>query len=75
MEDLLWTARIACGEASIDITRLGLRIYGVNGLRRGYLSLERNNRRDALTSQIMAPAEELTKLGSLPSEQIQQEDE
>jgi len=61
IQDLLWTARIACGEASIDVTRVGLRVCGVAGMRRGLLSLERNMR-DALTSQVMAPSEDVTKL-------------
>jgi alkylation response protein AidB-like acyl-CoA dehydrogenase len=61
IQDLLWTARIACGEASIDVTRVGLRVCGVTGMRRGLLSLERNMR-DALTSQVMAPSEDVTKL-------------
>lgn len=62
VQDLLWSARIACGESAIDITRQGLRLCGVTGLRsQGPLALERHMR-DALTSQVMAPSEDATKL-------------
>jgi alkylation response protein AidB-like acyl-CoA dehydrogenase len=61
VQDLLWSARIACGEAAIDVTRQGLRLCGVTGLRAGSLPLERHMR-DALTSQVMAPSEDATKL-------------
>lgn len=61
VQDLLWSARIACGEAAVDVTRQGLRLCGVTGLRAGGLTLERNMR-DALTSQVMAPSEDATKL-------------
>jgi alkylation response protein AidB-like acyl-CoA dehydrogenase len=61
VQDLLWSARIACGEAAIDVTRQGLRLCGVTGLRAGILTLERHMR-DALTSQVMAPSEDATKL-------------
>jgi alkylation response protein AidB-like acyl-CoA dehydrogenase len=62
VQDLLWSARIACGEAAIDVTRQGLRLCGVTGLRaQGPLALERHMR-DALTSQVMAPSEDATKL-------------
>jgi alkylation response protein AidB-like acyl-CoA dehydrogenase len=61
VQDLLWAARIACGEASVDVTRQGLRLCGVTGLRPGALPLERHMR-DALTSQVMAPNEDATKL-------------
>ncbi|MGH2879407.1 MAG: acyl-CoA dehydrogenase family protein [Solirubrobacteraceae bacterium] len=61
VQDLLWAARIACGEASVDVTRQGLRLCGVTGLRPGALPLERHMR-DALTSQVMAPSEDATKL-------------
>jgi acyl-CoA dehydrogenase len=61
VQDLLWSARIACGEAAVDVTRQGLRLCGVTGLRAGTLSLERHMR-DALTSQVMAPSEDATKL-------------
>jgi alkylation response protein AidB-like acyl-CoA dehydrogenase len=61
VHDLLWSARIACGENAIDITRQGLRLCGVTGLRGGGLPLERHLR-DALTSQVMAPSEDATKL-------------
>lgn len=61
VQDLLWAARIACGEAAVDVTRQGLRLCGVTGLRAGALPLERHMR-DALTSQVMAPSEDATKL-------------
>jgi acyl-CoA dehydrogenase len=61
IHDLLWSARIACGEAAVDVTRQGLRLCGVTGLRPGTLMLERHIR-DALTSQVMAPSEDATKL-------------
>ncbi len=62
VQDLLWSARIACGEAAIEVTRQGLRLCGVTGLRaQGPLALERHMR-DALTSQVMAPSEDATKL-------------
>jgi acyl-CoA dehydrogenase len=61
VQDLLWSARIACGESAVDVTRQGLRLCGVTGLRSGTLSLERHMR-DALTSQVMAPSEDATKL-------------
>jgi alkylation response protein AidB-like acyl-CoA dehydrogenase len=62
VQDLLWSARIACGEAAVDVTRQGLRLCGVTGLRAaGTLALERHMR-DALTSQVMAPSEDATKL-------------
>jgi alkylation response protein AidB-like acyl-CoA dehydrogenase len=61
VQDLLWSARIACGEAAVDVTRQGLRLCGVSGLRAGSLPLERHMR-DALTSQVMAPSEDATKL-------------
>jgi acyl-CoA dehydrogenase len=61
VQDLLWSARIACGETAIDVTRQGLRLCGVTGLRAGLLNLERHMR-DALTSQVMAPSEDATKL-------------
>jgi alkylation response protein AidB-like acyl-CoA dehydrogenase len=62
VQDLLWSARIACGQSAIDVTRQGLRLCGVTGLRAGGpLALERHMR-DALTSQVMAPSEDATKL-------------
>jgi alkylation response protein AidB-like acyl-CoA dehydrogenase len=61
VQEVLWSARIACGEAAIDVTRQGLRLCGVTGLRAGTLTLERHMR-DALTSQVMAPSEDATKL-------------
>ncbi len=62
VQDILWSARIACGEAAIEVTRQGLRLCGVTGLRtQGPLALERHMR-DALTSQVMAPSEDATKL-------------
>jgi acyl-CoA dehydrogenase len=62
VQDLLWSARIACGESAIEVTRQGLRLCGVTGLRaQGPLALERHMR-DALTSQVMAPSEDATKL-------------
>lgn len=61
VQDVLWSARIACGEAAIDVTRQGLRLCGVTGLRSGALPLERHMR-DALTAQVMAPSEDATKL-------------
>jgi alkylation response protein AidB-like acyl-CoA dehydrogenase len=61
VQDMLWSARIACGEAAVDVTRQGLRLCGVTGLRPGALPLERHMR-DALTSQVMAPSEDATKL-------------
>jgi alkylation response protein AidB-like acyl-CoA dehydrogenase len=62
VQDLLWSARIACGESAVDVTRQGLRLCGVTGLRAGgTLALERHMR-DALTSQVMAPSEDATKL-------------
>ncbi|MFL5348408.1 MAG: acyl-CoA dehydrogenase family protein [Hyalangium sp.] len=61
LQDLLWSARITASEAAVDVCRVGLRVCGVSGLRAGLLPLERHMR-DALTSQVMAPAEDLTKL-------------
>lgn len=61
IQEVLWSARIACGETAIDVTRQGLRLCGVTGLRAGALTLERHMR-DALTSQVMAPSEDATKL-------------
>jgi alkylation response protein AidB-like acyl-CoA dehydrogenase len=62
VQDLLWSARIACGESAVDVTRQALRLCGVTGLRGGgTLALERHMR-DALTSQVMAPSEDATKL-------------
>ncbi len=62
MQDRLWSARIACGESAVDVTRQALRLCGVTGLRAGGpLALERRMR-DALTSQVMAPSEDATKL-------------
>jgi acyl-CoA dehydrogenase len=62
VQDLLWSARIACGQSAVEVTRQGLRLCGVTGLRAtGALSLERHMR-DALTSQVMAPSEDATKL-------------
>jgi alkylation response protein AidB-like acyl-CoA dehydrogenase len=61
VHDLLWSARIACGQSAIDVTRQGLRLCGVTGLRAGNLTLERHMR-DALTAQVMAPSEDATKL-------------
>jgi alkylation response protein AidB-like acyl-CoA dehydrogenase len=62
VQDLLWSARIACGQSAIDVTRQALRLCGVTGLRAtGPLALERRMR-DALTSQVMAPSEDATKL-------------
>ena len=61
VQDLLWSARLACGEAAVGVTRQGLRLCGVTGLRAGALPLERHMR-DALTSQVMAPSEDATKL-------------
>ena len=62
VQDLLWSARIACGESAVDVTRQALRLCGVTGLRSsGPLALERRMR-DALTSQVMAPSEDATKL-------------
>lgn len=62
VQDLLWSARIACGQSAVDVTRQGLRLCGVTGLRSGGpLALERRMR-DALTSQVMAPSEDATKL-------------
>jgi len=59
VQDLLWSARIACGQSAVDVTRQGLRLCGVTGLRAGS-PLERHMR-DALTSQVMAPSEDATK--------------
>jgi alkylation response protein AidB-like acyl-CoA dehydrogenase len=61
VQELLWSARIACGEAAVEVTRQALRLCGVTGLRAGTLPLERHMR-DALTSQVMAPSEDATKL-------------
>jgi alkylation response protein AidB-like acyl-CoA dehydrogenase len=62
VQDQLWSARIACGESAIEVTRQALRLCGVTGLRSsGPLALERRMR-DALTSQVMAPSEDATKL-------------
>jgi alkylation response protein AidB-like acyl-CoA dehydrogenase len=62
VQDRLWSARIACGESAVEVTRQALRLCGVSGLRAtGPLALERRMR-DALTSQVMAPSEDATKL-------------
>lgn len=62
LQDQLWAARVACGESAVDVTRQALRLCGVTGLRGGGpLALERHMR-DALTSQVMAPSEDATKL-------------
>ncbi|HTB70837.1 MAG TPA: acyl-CoA dehydrogenase family protein [Solirubrobacteraceae bacterium] len=62
VQDQLWSARIACGESAVEVTRQALRVCGVTGLRAtGPLALERRMR-DALTSQVMAPSEDATKL-------------
>ncbi len=61
IQELLWSARLSCGEAAVDVTRMGLRLCGVTGMRKSVLSLERNMR-DALTAQVMAPAEDVTKV-------------
>lgn len=58
---IMWSARIAASETAIDTVRVALRVCGVNGLRKGYLPLERLMR-DALTSQVMAPGEDRSKL-------------
>lgn len=60
VHERLWAARVACGQSAVDVTRQGLRLCGVAGLRAGNLPLERHMR-DALTSQVMAPSEDVTK--------------
>lgn len=61
LQEMLWSSRIACSETAIDATRIGLRLSGVTGMRRGLLPLERFMR-DALTGQVMAQAEDLAKI-------------
>lgn len=61
LQEMLWATRIACSEAAIDVCRIGLRLCGVTGLRRGVLPLERYMR-DALTAQVMAQSEDLAKI-------------
>jgi len=61
LQELLWSTRIACSETAIDVCRIALRLSGVTGLRRGVLPLERLMR-DALTAQVMAPAEDVAKI-------------
>jgi alkylation response protein AidB-like acyl-CoA dehydrogenase len=66
VQERLWAARVACGQSAVDVTRQGLRLCGVTALRTGRLPLERHMR-DALTSQVMSPGEDVTKhqLGAL----------
>ena len=61
LQEMLWATRIACSETAIDVCRTALRLTGVTGLRKGLLPLERYMR-DALTSQVMAQAEDLAKI-------------
>jgi acyl-CoA dehydrogenase len=59
--DTSLSLRVASGENAVKVTTTALRIAGAQGYRRDYLRIERCHR-DALATQVMAPAPDTVKV-------------